>query len=112
MKIIFFGSDDFAAVHLEQILACGHEVLCCVTSVDKPQGRGMKMGISPIKKMALEHNIPCLQPASLKSQADRPDLESLPGRYFCRGGFRPLVDAGNSGYSQNFLHQCAPVSFA
>ena len=27
MKIIFFGSDDFAAVHLEQILACGHEVL-------------------------------------------------------------------------------------
>jgi methionyl-tRNA formyltransferase len=69
MKIIFFGSDDFAAVHLEQILACRHEVLCCVTSVDKPQGRGMKIGISPIKKMALERNIPCLQPASLKSQA-------------------------------------------
>lgn len=69
MKIVFFGSDDFAAAHLEQILACGHEVLCCVASVDKPQGRGMKIGISPIKKMALERNIPCLQPASLKSQS-------------------------------------------
>ena len=68
MKIIFFGSDDFAAVHLEQILACGHQVLGCVTSVDKPQGRGMKIGVSPIKKMALEHNIPCLQPASLRSK--------------------------------------------
>jgi len=68
MKIIFFGSDDFAAVHLKQILACGHQVLCCVTSVDKPQGRGMKLGISPIKSMALEHNITCLQPASFKSK--------------------------------------------
>ena len=66
MRIIFFGSDDFAAVHLEHLLTCGHEVLACVTGPDKPQGRGMKLSVSPIKQTALERQIPCLQPLSLK----------------------------------------------
>jgi len=74
MRIVFFGSDDFAAVHLEHLLTRGHEVLCCVTGPDKPQGRGMKMVISPIKQMALEHQVPCLQPLSLK---DRGIVEAL-----------------------------------
>jgi methionyl-tRNA formyltransferase len=65
-KIIFFGSDDFAAVHLEHLLSSGHKVLCCVTGPDKPQGRGMKLAISPIKGIAAERKIPCLQPLSLK----------------------------------------------
>ena len=66
MRIIFFGSDDFAAVHLDQLLACGHEILCCVTGPDKPQGRGMKLSVSPIKQTASQRQIPCLQPLSLK----------------------------------------------
>ena len=66
MRIIFFGSDDFAAVHLEHLLTYGHEVLACVTGPDKPQGRGMKLSVSPIKQKALERQIPCLQPLSLK----------------------------------------------
>jgi methionyl-tRNA formyltransferase len=65
MRIVFFGSDDFAAVHLEQLLAAKHQVLCCVTSPDKPQGRGMKLSITPIKQMALDKNIPCMQPMTL-----------------------------------------------
>jgi len=66
MRIIFFGSDDFAAVHLEQLLTSGHEVLACVTGPDKPQGRGMKVSVSPIKQIALDRKIPCLQPLTLK----------------------------------------------
>jgi methionyl-tRNA formyltransferase len=68
MRIIFFGSDDFAAVHLEHLLTFGHEVLACVTGTDKPQGRGMKISISPIKQIASERQIPCLQPLSLKGK--------------------------------------------
>jgi methionyl-tRNA formyltransferase len=68
MKIIFFGSDDFAAVHLEHLLTYGHELLACVTGPDKPRGRGMKISVPPIKQIALERNIPCLQPASLKDK--------------------------------------------
>ncbi len=67
MKIIFFGSDDFAAEHLKALLASSHRIVACVTQPDKPQGRGMKLVISPIKQIALEHNIDCLQPQTLKS---------------------------------------------
>jgi methionyl-tRNA formyltransferase len=66
MRIIFFGSDDFAAVHLQELSKRGHQVLCCVTVPDKPQGRGMKLGVSPIKQMAVDRSVPCLQPLSLK----------------------------------------------
>jgi len=68
MRIIFFGSDDFASVHLECLLTSGHEILACVTGPDKPQGRGMKISISPIKQIALDRQIPCLQPVSLKDK--------------------------------------------
>jgi methionyl-tRNA formyltransferase len=68
MRIIFFGSDDFAAVHLEHLLTYGHEVLACVTGSDKPQGRGMKLSVSPIKQIASQRQIPCLQPLSLKGK--------------------------------------------
>jgi len=69
LRIIFFGSDDFAAVHLEHLLTCGYELLACVTGPDKPQGRGMKLCVSPIKQIALERQIPCLQPLSLKDSS-------------------------------------------
>jgi len=69
MRIIFFGSDDFAALHLERLLSAGYEVLACVTGPDKPQGRGMKISVSPVKEIASERKIPCLQPLSLKENA-------------------------------------------
>ena len=69
MKIIFFGSDDFAAVHLEHLLSSKYDVLACVTGPDKPQGRGMKLVISPIRQIALDRKIPCLQPVTLKDKS-------------------------------------------
>jgi methionyl-tRNA formyltransferase len=77
IKIIFFGSDDFAAVHLEHLLSSGHEVLCCVTGPDKAQGRGMRLSVPLIKKIALEHKIPCLQPLTLKSSDIIDSLKSF-----------------------------------
>ncbi|MDE2010042.1 MAG: methionyl-tRNA formyltransferase [Candidatus Omnitrophica bacterium] len=66
MRIVFFGSDEFAAQHLRALLAADHDVPACVTGPDKPHGRGMKLEFSPIKQMALDARIPCLQPPSLK----------------------------------------------
>jgi len=66
MRIIFFGSDDFAAAHLEALVSSGHRVLACVTGPDKPRGRGMKMTVPLIKQMAQDRKILCLQPLSLK----------------------------------------------
>jgi len=69
MKIIFFGSDDFAAAHFESLIGSTHDLLACVTRPDRPKGRGMKIVISPIKECAQKHNIPVLQPANLNDPA-------------------------------------------
>ena len=66
MKIIFFGSDDFALVNLEALVKSEHSVVACVTQPDKPRGRGMKMLTSPIKECAQKYKISVLQPERLK----------------------------------------------
>ncbi|MEI7999262.1 MAG: methionyl-tRNA formyltransferase, partial [Candidatus Omnitrophota bacterium] len=66
MRIVFFGSDDFAAICLKELFQSAHEIVGCVTGPDARQGRGMKLTLSPIKEIALEHDILCLQPISLK----------------------------------------------
>ena len=68
MRIIFFGSDDFAAVHLRQLLDSSFKIVACVTQPDRPKGRGMKVVESPIKALALSHNIPLFQPETLKDK--------------------------------------------
>lgn len=69
MRIVFLGSDDFAAVCLKELLASGIDVAACVTGPDTRQGRGMKLALSPIKALAQEHDIACLQPFSLKEES-------------------------------------------
>ncbi len=69
MNIVFFGSDDFAGECLKEILKSSHMVVGCVTQPDARQGRGMNLTFSPIKELALEHDLICIQPESLKGQA-------------------------------------------
>jgi len=77
MRIVFFGSDDFAAVHLNKILESNHDVVSCVTQPDRPKGRGMKVAESPIKAIAVSKKIPLLQPATLKDEALLSQLKDL-----------------------------------
>jgi len=66
MKIIFFGSDDFAATNLERLIRDGYEVSAVVTQPDRARGRGMNISLLPVKMLALEQNIPVLQPDALQ----------------------------------------------
>jgi len=77
MKIIFFGSDDFAAAHLKSLIGSSHKVVACVTQPDRPKGRGMKVVVSPVKECARNNNIPVLQPTSLKEDAFIEDLKDF-----------------------------------
>lgn len=77
MKIVFFGSDDFAATHLKFLLDAKHQVVACVTQPDTRQGRGMNIVMSPIKTMADVHGLLCLQPATLKDPLIVEQLKSL-----------------------------------
>ncbi len=66
-KVLFMGSPGFAIPILEGLLA-HHHVVGVVTQPDKPAGRGLKLRPPPVKELALAHNIPVLQPESLKRE--------------------------------------------
>ncbi|MES2778340.1 MAG: methionyl-tRNA formyltransferase, partial [Bacteroidota bacterium] len=66
MKVIFLGTPDFSVPSLDAIIKAGFDVVAVVTAPDKPAGRGMKMQESAVKKFAVAHNIPVLQPIKLK----------------------------------------------
>ncbi|NOQ77411.1 MAG: methionyl-tRNA formyltransferase [Methylococcaceae bacterium] len=77
MKIIFSGTPDFAVPALQMLLDSKHEVCAVYTQPDRPSGRGRKLTPSPVKKLALEANIPVLQPESLKIEEDIKQLEAF-----------------------------------
>ncbi len=66
-KIIFMGTPEFAVASLEILIQNKFLIAAVITSPDKPQGRGQKVLISPVKACAIQHKIPVLQPANLKS---------------------------------------------
>ena len=66
MRIIYAGTPDFAVPALQHLIGSKHEVVAVVTKADRPSGRGRKITISPVKKLAVEHNIPIFQPEKLK----------------------------------------------
>jgi len=66
LRIIFAGTPDFAARHLDALLTSEHEVVGIFTQPDRPAGRGNKLTPSPVKTLALEHGIPVFQPKSLR----------------------------------------------
>ena len=62
MRVIFFGTSEFAVPSLEQLLAHRHEVVLCVTQPDRPQGRGLAPAPSPVKRAAIRLGLPLAQP--------------------------------------------------
>lgn len=77
LKIVFAGTPDFAARHLAALLSSEHEIIAVYTQPDRPAGRGKKLTASPVKEIALEHNIPVYQPENFKSDEAKQALVDL-----------------------------------
>lgn len=77
LNIIFAGTPDFAAQHLQALLASQHRVIAVYTQPDKPAGRGKKLQPSAVKQLALAHNLPILQPKSLRKEEAQQQLAQL-----------------------------------
>lgn len=78
MRIIFAGTPEFAATHLQGILHQGeHQIIAVYSQPDRPAGRGKQLKPSPVKQLALDHNINVYQPASLKTPEAQHELEQL-----------------------------------
>src|SRR3989338_7834499 len=67
MRVIFFGTAEFAVPSLEQLANAksGQTVVMCVTQPDRPQGRGLTVEPSPVKRAAERLGLPLMQPARL-----------------------------------------------
>lgn len=77
LKIVFFGTPDFAVESLDRLVSGGYNIVGVVTMPDKAAGRGHKMFQSPVKDYALAHNLKLMQPANLKDPEFVEELRSL-----------------------------------
>ena len=77
MRVVFMGTPDIAATCLKKILADGFEVAGVYTQPDRPKGRGMKMVFSPVKELAIAHNIPVFQPENFREEETVEQLRQL-----------------------------------
>lgn len=72
MKIVFAGTPEFAATALKAIHAAGHDIVLVLTQPDRPAGRGLQLHVSAVKQFALQHQLPLLQPRSLRLDGKYP----------------------------------------
>ena len=122
IRIAYFGTPEFAASQLEAIIKAGYEVAVVVTMPDKPAGRGRKIQYSDVKKTALEHNLPLLQPEKLKDPMFLEQLASYQANLFIVVAFRMLPavvwqmpELGTFNLHASLLPQyrgAAPINFA
>ena len=69
LRLVFFGTPDFAVPSLERLLGSRHAVVGVVTQPDRPRGRGQHVTDSPVKRAAVAAGVPVLQPDRLKDEA-------------------------------------------
>ena len=93
LKIVFFGTPDFAVESLSRLVDGGYNVAAVVTMPDKPAGRGRQLRQSDVKRYAVEHGLPVLQPVSLKDEAFIEELRSYQAQLFIVIAFRMLPEA-------------------
>jgi methionyl-tRNA formyltransferase len=77
VRIVFFGTPDFAVPSLEGLIASPHSIVGVVTQPDRPRGRGQKVTDAPVKAVAVAHGLPVLQPARLREPSAMEALSAL-----------------------------------
>lgn len=77
MRIVFMGTPDFAAASLQKLLDDKFDVVGVFTQPDKPKGRGMEMCFSPVKELALAHDLPVYQPEKMRDGTAYEQIRAL-----------------------------------
>lgn len=77
MNIIFAGTPEFAVPALGTLIKAGHDIVMVLTQPDRPAGRGMQLRASPVKQLALQHDIEVYQPDSLKPEQVQTTIQAV-----------------------------------
>lgn len=91
MKIVFFGTSEFAVPSLKALLASKHKVVCAVTQPDRKRGRMLKLSPTPIKSAALSSDIPVYQPEDASSADSAAYLKELGADLFVVVSFGQIL---------------------
>lgn len=92
LKIVFFGTPDFAVASLQALVEAGANVVAVVTAPDKPAGRGMQLHASAVKQYAQSQNLPVLQPEKMKAPEFVEALQNLHADLHIVVAFRMLPE--------------------
>ncbi len=92
-RIVYMGTPEFSVGPLDALIRNGYQIVGVVTVPDKPSGRGLKMNESAVKKYAVEHGLPLLQPEKLKDEEFLKNLAAWKADLFVVVGFRMLPEA-------------------
>ena len=77
LRIVFAGTPEFAAAHLQALLDAGLNVVAVYTQPDRPAGRGHKLTPSAVKQLALQQDLPVYQPQTLRAAEAQAELAAL-----------------------------------
>ncbi len=91
-RIVYMGTPEFAVAPLKALIDKGYEIAGVVTVADKPSGRGLKVNESAVKRFAVEHGIPVLQPVKLKDPEFLEALRAWKADIFVVVAFRMLPE--------------------
>ena len=91
-RIVFMGTPEFAVASLDALVKAGYKVVGVVTVADKPSGRGLEVHESAVKKYAVEHGLPVLQPLKLKDPEFLAQLAAWKADLFVVVAFRMLPE--------------------
>ena len=91
-RIVYMGTPEFAVAPLDELVSNGYKVVGVVTVADKPSGRGLKVNESAVKKYAVEHGIPVLQPVKLRDPEFLKQLAAFKADIFVVVAFRMLPE--------------------
>ena len=91
-RIVYMGTPEFAVAPLDALIRTKHKVVGVVTVADKPSGRGLSVNESAVKKYAVEHGIPVLQPLKLKDPEFLSKLKAFKADLFVVVAFRMLPE--------------------
>lgn len=92
-KIVFFGTPEFAVASLDALVKAGENIATVVTMPDKPARRNHHLQFSDVKKYALDHDLPLLQPVNMKDPQFLDELKSIGADLFIVIAFRMLPEA-------------------
>lgn len=90
LKVIFFGTPEFAKTSLQAIHQSQHKIVGVVTVADKASGRGQKIHESPVKTFAVENHLPVFQPEKLRNPEFLKSIKDLDADVFVVVAFRMM----------------------